>query len=891
MPHARKGARSSAPVDIKRLGRLVAFCTWVSYDWVEEVLLSLHNYVSFERKVDYLRLWISVCRSLFARPLVRGQTVRGLCDEMIDHFGAIPGDLRRYVQAILVSGGVDAWNYIASRLKSRPEEFGVEFFLFTMAAIDKRATAHFLDERPELPAAHCTIEQLVKLTEAVGECNHMVIDTLTGYWAAADAKLKHAILQTVLEHRWKEFCPFCMDRLDHEPALALRAHLAEVVAGLDDFDRVIGLLASREQREPALYYHLVEMCYHRLLENPAMLARVDDIGALRHFERARQRLYRAYRMLHAFGALAGRMHAHAVDSDEWQSGMHAFEAELRALRGRREAADELCAIFQYVSATRPPVKHNIFGRGREVFGDLHLLRHDDFAGPPRADSPEAWREALSDLAQRANKSIEIVRECYLFKEWFVRKAPFVLHEDIGELVETIRAGGECSFSPEALATSAMREEFRRAVRIFHECAKQGVYLTDALLERLARVSPGSLHDFIDQQLTHRRSMMTRGEIAYDPRNRFDSHLQFTTFAHIYRYGKESMHRPPIVYLWLRFLDSLAMARRRWDAAGGWPDLPRHPRMQTIAGPRLAHMYQRQVAEARECLAFIDAVYAAEKARGRRVRIIPNITYGLFCLAPVIKELHRKGVHISLAGISSRFCDDINISDYAFRQDSLFPVKPYLFSTASNYGTLNHDRALIVIDGTMEPVDRLDPHKIRLPKAHRGYVTHMAAVNYVRSRYGYGMEHPERDVASALGLSEHYIQNLIRTPRFKQLVDNLLLSFDAEELAAFQRRGGAGKTYYGFGQWNPDRLPALLGSRGDRATEIPCVAVEHVKAPMMIFVSMNGVFAPGKIPAYFDNSPEVEKPRIIAGPNGVWLDTGWPHSGKGIVIEFPEGENA
>jgi hypothetical protein len=60
--------------------------------------------------------------------------------------------------------------------------------------------------------------------------------------------------------------------------------------------------------------------------------------------------------------------------------------------------------------------------------------------------------------------------------------------------------------------------------------------------------------------------------------------------------------------------------------------------------------------------------------------------------------------------------------------------------------------------------------------------------------------------------------------------------------------------------------------------------------MLLFVNMNGFSQEGAVPAFFDNNPEVEKSRIIIGPDGVRLDTGWPHEGKGIVVRFPEGEN-
>ncbi len=894
LPHVNGGAPASAQTNLRRLGRLIAFLKWVPYNWVEEILLEMHDFVNPETKVDRLRLWVSVFRALFARPLVQPRTVYAICEEILDHFGVIPGDLQRYMQAILVSGGKESWQFIAARADALPERFVDGFFLGCMANIDKQATARFVSERASRIERLLEDDQILKLTESIGECTEWAAGALKAIWDRGDETQREAILSVAREHRWTALCEFLCRRFETEARLSLQMQMLEAIIGMGEFERSLRLLIMCERMHPALYYHAVELCYHRLLEHPAMLIRFNDLTALAHFERARQRLYAIYRYVFQLHHVCKRLAADAEAADADARSLAQEYAAASSALGASAASvhspgSELAALFDYIAKARPRVTHNVLGHGREVFGELRLLETEHFE-PPAAVDRNAFARGISDRAKRAEKSLEILRECYLFKEWFIRKAPFVLHEEMPALLESIRGGRDLRFTPDLLAGKQAREHLAGTLAIFYECTKQGVYLTDSLLERLNEIPRNRLHAYIERHLTHRRAMITRGAIEYDFSNAFDRHLQFTTFAHIYRYGKESMNRPPIVYLWLRFLEATDEAKRRRFMAGQWPTLPVHPHMQTIVGPRLAYMYRQQIEESRECFSFISAVFDKAHAEGRRIRVIPNITYGLFCLAPVMADMHRKGIHVSLAGMSSRFCDDINISDYSFRRQALFPVKPYLFSTASNYGTLNHDRVLIVIDGTMEPVDRLDPHKLRLPKAHRGFINHMAAVNYIRSRYGYEMEHPERDVASALGLSEHYVHNLIRTPNFKQLVDNLLLSFDSDELAAFQRRAGTGKTYYGFAQWNPDRRPVLLGSRGDAPVEVPCVQPENVRAPLLVFMSMNGIFSPGAIPAYFDNSPEVERPRIILGPNGVWLDTGWPHSGKGIVIEFPEGEN-
>jgi hypothetical protein len=215
-----------------------------------------------------------------------------------------------------------------------------------------------------------------------------------------------------------------------------------------------------------------------------------------------------------------------------------------------------------------------------------------------------------------------------------------------------------------------------------------------------------------------------------------------------------------------------------------------------------------------------------------------------------------------------------------------PLKRYVFSNASNYGTLNRDRILIVVDGTMEPIDRHDAQRIRLPKAYRGFVNHMVAVNFVRARYGYGMENAERDVASALNLPLPFVRNLVRTHNFRHLLESLLLCFDPGKLEASHAEAGMGKTYYSFAQWNPDGLPARAGPTGYAKLEIPCATVEDLPCPSLLFVSMNSILNGAGVSAYFDNNAEVEHPRMFMGPHGVKIDSGWPQVCTGMELGRP-----
>ncbi len=767
----------------------------------------------------------------------------------------------------------------------------------------------------------CGPGNYISLIAETGERTDLTADEIVTFWHDGDEVLKVGILEAVNELHCTKVASILIRLLDREENPLLTLKILDTVVSVADFADVIGLPAHFGPDNPVPYYHSIDLVYRRLIANPIHLERLPDFSLLRHFELGRASIYDDYRCV--FGLLElitcldevmkrveaggeGREVAllpmlglslsgetrHGLLSGPGAARMRTLLSRIDKLHAHCESHhdrfDRICRLLHTACHFNPRYSDDIFGRTTSRFMESRVLCLGDLSGTA-SDGVAAVRDWLRVLREKTESSVTLMQEFFLFKEWFVRRAPFVLREDFTETIACIRSGGDLIFDPEFLEPDAARQQMARDVQIQRECIRQGVYLTDVLLDFLRTADAARLPEVIQRELTHRRSQIALAEIAYEPEVPFDRHLVFTTFAHTYRYGKESIEQPSITYLWLRYLEAVGHLRAK-RTRGRWPRLPRHPEAQKIVGPLVKRVYRQQRRDAQTFHAFVDGLYKRFHPQGIRIRVIPNIAYGLFCVGPVLMDMIRNGIHVSLAGMSSRYCDDSNISEFSLGRGCLYPVKPYLFSTASNYGTLNHDRILVVVDGTMEPVDRMDPGRIRLPKAHRGYLDHVVAVNYVRARYGYGMHEPERDVASALHLPVRYVYNLLHTVDCKRLVDNLLLSFDVSELERFQRANKTGRTYYSFAQWNPDGMGAWIGPRGYQPVDLPCITVQQAGCPCLVFASINGFRDEGAIPAFFDNRPEVEKPRIILGPDGAKLDTGWPHEGRGVVVRFPEGEN-
>jgi hypothetical protein len=551
------------------------------------------------------------------------------------------------------------------------------------------------------------------------------------------------------------------------------------------------------------------------------------------------------------------------------------------LRSRSDELVEAAEVLRHANLVTAGLRENIFG---VVIGEgdtADLLDCGDLL-LPEGIPPARAGEVLRSLDVKAERSIRFLQDRFLWQEWFVREAPFVLSEEITGFIEKVRRGEEIDCDTARLTQPAHRKRLRDTFSVFCECTRQGIYLTDVLLQHISRAPPEEWPGVIREDLTRRRIMVSDGRVPYRHITPLEKHLQFTTFAHDYRYGKESLEQPSLVYLWLRYLAESGRVKARLGR-GPWPSLPRHPHAPRKVGPLTAKMYAQHASEARAVRDLIFALHDRSRREGFPIRVIPNLTYGLFCIAPVMNEILQRGIHVSFAGISSRLCDDENINEFYLADNSVFPLKRYVFSNASNYGTLNQDRLLVVIDGTMEPIDRHDARRARLPKAYRGFVNHLVAVNYVRARHGYEMENAEREVASALNLSRRFVQNLLRTHDFRHLLDSLLHCFDPEELRRSHAAAGTGKTYYSFAQWNPDGMPARIGPIGYERREVPCVTPDDLPCPSLLFVSMNSLFNPLGVSAFFDNNAEVEHPRMFIGPRGVKIDIGWPDEMKGIEL--------
>ncbi|MBD3314239.1 MAG: hypothetical protein GF344_00500, partial [Chitinivibrionales bacterium] len=506
---ASEAAGHPPRVKLASLGRLIAFLRWVPYEWTEEVLLRFIDDIRLSVKLDRLRLYISVMRAMFCRPRVQRKTVEHLCRRLLSDFdGRIPPTLMQLFRAVMIAGGQDTWNWLEERTRSRPELYADEFFLETMAMIDKVGTARILIERRDDFTVDIGFEPYLRLIAQTGQRSDETSDFIVGLWNDASAELKETILRTIDELHCDRACSYLIEQLKEEDHTLLGIKMLDSIAAAADLDQLTALPTRIGPQRPILYYHVIDLLYRRLIAHPVTFTHLKDYSLLVRFEEARARIYRLYQVLLGFQELLDCLlrltdiaarHGFTenmrvtpefipvIDPDpHWkgQNKMGAITREIRMLldecrcraerhRASRPFLAELGTVLDFAPDLIPSHAEDIFGKPRRRFLRDRILRGKDLPSFATPSSTEQQRERLSQLRDKAVQSLLMIRERFLFTEWFVRKMPFTLTENLPRLLDQIRRGDDLTFNTGFQPSKTQNEHLRRTFLILSECTKQG----------------------------------------------------------------------------------------------------------------------------------------------------------------------------------------------------------------------------------------------------------------------------------------------------------------------------------------------------------------------------------------------------------------------------------
>ncbi len=240
--------------------------------------------------------------------------------------------------------------------------------------------------------------------------------------------------------------------------------------------------------------------------------------------------------------------------------------------------------------------------------------------------------------------------------------------------------------------------------------------------------------------------------------------------------------------------------------------------------------------------YISKVNAQAKKFGRKVLVVPNLSYGYLPTAPIIEELKKEGVE---------FLIGTKVGSTESHNNKEVMVQRLLKGRRTE--VINEQPIIIVVDGTKHLLARDENNRsARYPDAYQGFLNEMISMN---DSLGF----KEADY-SHLGKTKEDMGNLRENPTFQRAV---------EVYTSLLGKANEGQEYtYHF--WNTAGMTNLIIRNYHKALTKaePPIDPKNIKGPAMIYCNV-GVLdtqIPKKIrsrypgnthePAHFDDSGKI-----------------------------------
>ncbi len=247
-------------------------------------------------------------------------------------------------------------------------------------------------------------------------------------------------------------------------------------------------------------------------------------------------------------------------------------------------------------------------------------------------------------------------------------------------------------------------------------------------------------------------------------------------------------------------------------------------------------------EARRFKGYILQVKQTADALGRKVYVVPNLSYGYLPVAPLVNELAKEGIE-TILGIKVGSTQSHNNKEV---------LNSRLFS---GYRAMiaEDEPILIIADGTQHLIAREGEDKeARYPDAYQGYLNQMIALNDA-------MGFTDIDY-SGTGKSEEDMAKLRGSSEFQRLVGIYKDAADKKEPAE--------KEPYTFGFWNMAGLDLIIRNYHKKIMAKEALQTKDILGPAIVFcnVGMLDEQLPEELkrqypgikhfPAYFDDSKKI-----------------------------------
>jgi HAD superfamily hydrolase (TIGR01484 family) len=359
--------------------------------------------------------------------------------------------------------------------------------------------------------------------------------------------------------------------------------------------------------------------------------------------------------------------------------------------------------------------------------------------------------------------------------------------------------------PEVTALSNTFTDFKLGMYALQQLCLEGFEPTKYLIQELIKQGQTQAIDkTVADWLEIKRKFKT-GEVAFDPQNQLYVNIEYTTFRELVDRTLKQTHK----YSFTEYLDILKNSNNNNNHA----HLRRTEKAEIKYAAYEAFRFREFVLEVKE---------RADKM-GKKVWVVPNLSYGRFAVSPITKDLGADGVEIHYARIGST----------ESHENSLL-VKPELFSADLYARIMNEQPIIIVVDGTQHLLARPKDRKSgRYPDAYVGYRNMVITVNDLLS------QNQEQMFKGLVKTSGTLIRDLRKKSNYRTLRRRLFRLFNPNLKT---------KRYlYDVEFWNPGDLELAIRQDRKEVDTVRNVSADNINQPTLIFV--NSVMLDEDVPPF------------------------------------------
>lgn len=366
----------------------------------------------------------------------------------------------------------------------------------------------------------------------------------------------------------------------------------------------------------------------------------------------------------------------------------------------------------------------------------------------------------------------------------------------------------CQILSEVVTYTHNFSEYRMALYSVYRLIVEGIEPTQYLIKALMIYSPENMVDKAISDWQNLRRKFKSGGGIFDLNDKLHVDLEYTTFRELVDRTIKQTHR----YSYQEYLSIIKNVNAQAAKVG------------------LSHAERSEIKfaayEAFRLMQFILNVNRQAKAMGRKLWVVPNLSYGRFAVSPILKDLAQVGIEIHYARIGS-----------SESHDNPRLVKPELFGPALYDRIINEQPIIIVVDGTQHLLARpRDRKSARYPDAYVGYRNMIIAVNDIIAR---GKEGIFKYLVKTRG---RFIMQLRENPDYRTLRRRLLRLYRPNPLQRSQ--------LYAVEFWNPGGLELVIREARKERQSVKPVHAYNINQPTLIFV--NSVLLDEDLPVFMRN---------------------------------------